>query len=61
MSSRLDLVNNRLIGGAIEPRAVLAVAAAASEAHALLLDAGAASHPPHVAEQLGIAADSDPR
>ena len=29
--TRLDLVNNRLIGGAIEPRAVLAVADAASE------------------------------
>jgi aerobic carbon-monoxide dehydrogenase large subunit len=57
--TRLDLVNNRLIGGAIEPRAVLAVADAASEKLTLY----SATQVPHhirryVAEQLGMAEGS---
>ena len=49
---RLDLVNNRLIGAAIEPRA--RAGRGRRQAHALFLDAGAASHPPHGTEQLGL-------
>ena len=57
--TRLDLVNNRLIGGAIEPRAVLAVADAASDKLTLY----SATQVPHhirryVAEQLGMAEGS---
>jgi carbon-monoxide dehydrogenase large subunit len=57
--TRLDLINNRLIGGAIEPRAVLAVADAASEKLTLY----SATQVPHhirryVAQQLGIAEGS---
>ena len=57
--ARLDLVNNRLIGGAIEPRAVLAVADAASGKLTLY----SATQVPHhirryVAEQLGMAEGS---
>ena len=57
--TRLDLVNNRLIGGAIEPRAVLAVAERASEKLTLY----SATQVPHhirryVAEQLGMAEGS---
>ena len=53
--TRLDLVNNRLIGGAIEPRAVLAVADAASDKLTLY----SSTQVPHhirrsVAEQLGM-------
>ena len=59
--TRLDLVNNRLIGGAIEPRAVLAVADAASDKLTLY----SATQVPHhirryVAEQLGMAARQHP-
>jgi len=57
--TRIDLVNNRLIGAAIEPRAVLAVADAASEKLTLY----SATQVPHhirryVAEQLGLAEGS---
>ena len=57
--TRLDLVNNRLIGAAIEPRAVLAVADAASDKLTLY----SATQVPHhirryVAEQLGMAEGS---
>jgi aerobic carbon-monoxide dehydrogenase large subunit len=57
--TRLDLVNNRLIGGAIEPRAVLAVAEGAGEKLTLY----SATQVPHhirryVAEQLAIAEGS---
>ena len=53
--TRVELVNNRLIGAAIEPRAVLAVAEAASEKLTLYC----ATQVPHhirrfVAEQLGL-------
>ena len=43
---RLDLANNRLIGAAIEPRAVLADGGA-GKLTLYSLDPGAASHPPH--------------
>ena len=56
---RLDLANNRLIGAAIEPRAVLADGSA-GQAHALLLDAGAASHPPRRDGAARPAADRHP-
>ena len=54
---RLDLANNRLIGAAIEPRAVLAVAAREGK-----LTLYCATQVPHhirrnVTEQLGLAAD----
>jgi carbon-monoxide dehydrogenase large subunit len=57
--TRLDLVNNRLIGGAIEPRAALAVADAATERLTLY----SSTQVPHhirrcVAEQLGVAEGS---
>ena len=56
MSTRLDLVNNRLIGGAIEPRAVLAVADAASDKLTLYSATQVPHHVrPLVAEQLGMA------
>jgi aerobic carbon-monoxide dehydrogenase large subunit len=53
--TRLELVNNRLIGGAIEPRAVLAVADAASGKLTLYSSTQVPHHIRHyVAEQLGI-------
>jgi aerobic carbon-monoxide dehydrogenase large subunit len=53
--TRLDLVNNRLIGGAIEPRAVLAVAEAASDKLTLYSSTQVPHHiRRYVAEQLGI-------
>jgi aerobic carbon-monoxide dehydrogenase large subunit len=53
--TRLDLVNNRLIGGAIEPRAVLAVADAASDKLTLYSSTQVPHHiRRYVAEQLGI-------
>jgi len=57
--TRIDLINNRLIGAAIEPRAVLAVADAGSEKLTLY----SATQVPHhirsyVAEQLGVAEGS---
>jgi aerobic carbon-monoxide dehydrogenase large subunit len=56
--TRLELVNNRLIGGAIEPRAVLAVAAASEK-----LTLYSSTQVPHhirryVAEQLGVSEGS---
>jgi len=54
--TRIDLINNRLIGAAIEPRAIIAVADAVSEKLTLYC----ATQVPHhirrvVAEQLGVA------
>jgi carbon-monoxide dehydrogenase large subunit len=54
--TRIDLVNNRLIGAAIEPRAVLAVADAASERLTLYSSTQVPHHiRRYVAEQLGLA------
>jgi aerobic carbon-monoxide dehydrogenase large subunit len=54
--TRLDLVNNRLIGAAIEPRAVLAVAEAASDKLTLYSSTQVPHHiRRYVAEQLGLA------
>jgi carbon-monoxide dehydrogenase large subunit len=54
--TRLDLVNNRLIGAAIEPRAVLAVADAASDKLTLYSSTQVPHHiRRYVAEQLGLA------
>jgi aerobic carbon-monoxide dehydrogenase large subunit len=52
----LDLVNNRLIGAAIEPRAVLAIAEAASDKLTLYSSTQVPHHiRRYVAEQLGLA------
>jgi aerobic carbon-monoxide dehydrogenase large subunit len=57
--TRLDLINNRLIGAAIEPRAVLAVADAASERLTLYTSTQVPHHiRRYVAEQLGLAEGS---
>jgi aerobic carbon-monoxide dehydrogenase large subunit len=57
--TRIDLVNNRLIGAAIEPRAVLAVADAASEKLTLYSSTQVPHHiRRYVAEQLGLAEGS---
>ena len=57
--TRLDLINNRLIGAAIEPRAVLAVADAASEKLTLYSSTQVPHHiRRYVAEQLGMAEGS---
>jgi carbon-monoxide dehydrogenase large subunit len=57
--TRLDLVNNRLIGAAIEPRAVLAVADAASEKLTLYSSTQVPHHiRRYVTEQLGLAEGS---
>lgn len=57
--TRIDLINNRLIGAAIEPRAVLAVADAGSEKLTLYSSTQVPHHiRSYVAEQLGIAEGS---
>ncbi len=57
--TRLDLINNRLIGAAIEPRAALAVADAASEKLTLYSSTQVPHHiRRYVAEQLGLAEGS---
>ena len=57
--TRIDLVNNRLIGAAIEPRAVLAAADAASEKLTLYSSTQVPHHiRRYVAEQLGLAEGS---
>jgi aerobic carbon-monoxide dehydrogenase large subunit len=57
--TRIDLVNNRLIGAAIEPRAVLSVADAASEKLTLYSSTQVPHHiRRYVAEQLGLAEGS---
>ncbi len=57
--TRIDLVNNRLIGAAIEPRAVLASADAASEKLTLYSSTQVPHHiRRYVAEQLGLAQGS---
>jgi aerobic carbon-monoxide dehydrogenase large subunit len=57
--TRLDLINNRLIGAAIEPRAVLAVADATSEKLTLYSSTQVPHHiRRYVAEQLGLAEGS---
>ncbi len=57
--TRLEIVNNRLIGGAIEPRAVLAVADAANEKLTLYSSTQVPHHiRRYVAEQLGISEGS---
>ena len=57
--TRIDLVNNRLIGAAIEPRAVLAVSDAGSEKLTLYSSTQVPHHiRSYVAEQLGIAEGS---
>jgi carbon-monoxide dehydrogenase large subunit len=57
--TRIDLVNNRLIGAAIEPRAVLASADAASEKLILYSSTQVPHHVRrYVAEQLGVAEGS---
>jgi aerobic carbon-monoxide dehydrogenase large subunit len=54
--TRLELINNRLIGAAIEPRAVLAVADAASDKLTLYSSTQVPHHiRRYVAEQLGLA------
>jgi aerobic carbon-monoxide dehydrogenase large subunit len=54
--TRLDLINNRLIGAAIEPRAVLAAADATSEKLTLYSSTQVPHHiRRYVAEQLGMA------
>jgi carbon-monoxide dehydrogenase large subunit len=55
---RLDLANNRLIGAAIEPRAVLADGGAGKLT--LYSSPGAASHPPHGDRAAWVAADRNP-
>ena len=57
---RLDLVNNRLIGAAIEPRAVLADGSATGKLTLYCADPGAASHPPRRQRAARPAADRDP-